>query len=70
MKKTIAIIAAAMAFMCININAFANQRCEEDWKERIMSEKIAFLTVEVGLTPEEAQVFWPVYNQVDRKSVV
>ena len=67
MKKTIAIIAAAMAFMCININAFANQRCEEDWKERIMSEKIAFLTVEVGLTPEEAQTFWPVYNQVEQQ---
>ena len=66
MKKTIAIIAAAMAFMCINISAFANQRCEEDWKERIMSEKIAFLTVEVGLTPEEAQTFWPVYNQVEQ----
>lgn len=66
MKKTIAIIAAAMALMCISINTFANKKCEGDWKERIMSEKIAFLTVEVGLTPEEAQIFWPVYNQVEQ----
>lgn len=29
-----------------------------------MSEKIAFLTVELDLTPEEAQAFWPVYNSV------
>ena len=29
------------------------------------AEKIAFLTLEVGLTPEEAQAFWPVYNQVE-----
>ncbi|MDE5732049.1 MAG: hypothetical protein K2H95_03320, partial [Bacteroidales bacterium] len=28
----------------------------------MMSEKIAFLTVELDLTPEEAQAFWPVYN--------
>ena len=35
----------------------------EDWKEKIQSEKIAFLTTEIGLTPEEAQAFWPVYNQ-------
>ena len=32
-----------------------------------MSEKIAFLTLEVGLTPEEAQVFWPVYNKVEKE---
>ena len=37
---------------------------KEDWREKIMSEKIAFLTMEMGITPEEAQVFWPVYNQV------
>ena len=39
----------------------------DDWKEKLMAEKIAFLTLEVGLTPEEAQVFWPVYNQVEKE---
>ena len=29
-----------------------------------MSEKIAFLTTAIGLTPGEAQAFWPVYNQM------
>lgn len=33
-----------------------------DWKEKMMSEKIAFFTTEMNLTPEEAQEFWPVYN--------
>ena len=32
-----------------------------------MSEKIAFLTVETGITPEEAQTFWPVYNEINKK---
>lgn len=35
---------------------------KNDWKEKMRTEKIAFLTAEIGLTPEEAQVFWPVYN--------
>lgn len=34
-----------------------------DWEKRIQSEKIAFFTSELDLTPEEAQVFWPLYNQ-------
>lgn len=36
----------------------------EEWKQKMMSEKIAFLTTELNITPEEAQIFWPVYNQV------
>lgn len=31
--------------------------------ERIQSLMISFITRELDLTPEEAQVFWPVYNQ-------
>lgn len=33
----------------------------------MMSEKIAFLTTEIGLTPEEGQTFWPVYNQISQE---
>lgn len=40
---------------------------QNDWKDRMMSEKIAFLTMETGMTPEEAQAFWPVYNQVTKE---
>jgi hypothetical protein len=30
---------------------------------KLHNEKIAFFTSEIDLTPEEAQQFWPVYNQ-------
>lgn len=40
---------------------------KEDWREKIMSEKIAFLTTELSITPQEAQLFWPVYNQVQKE---
>ena len=39
-----------------------NDQRKKDW-ERLQAEKIAFITQELDLTPEEAQVFWPVYNQ-------
>ena len=45
----------------------ASDNHQNDWKQKMMSEKIAFLTMEMGITPEEAQAFWPVYNQVDKK---
>ena len=48
----------ALSFML----AGAENKCE--WKEKMMSERVAFLTMEMTLTPEEAQVFWPIYNQI------
>jgi len=35
----------------------------EEKREEIESMKVAFLTKKLELTPEEAQKFWPVYNQ-------
>ena len=32
-------------------------------REKIEVQKIAFITKQLDLTPEEAQKFWPVYNQ-------
>lgn len=39
----------------------------EDWQERIRAEKVGFLTGELGLTTEEAQKFWPVYDAGQKK---
>ena len=35
--------------------------------EQIQVERIAYFTETIGLTPEEAQLFWPVYNEMDQK---
>ena len=35
----------------------------EAQKEKIKAHKIAFITDHLNLTPEEAQKFWPIYNQ-------
>lgn len=63
--KKIIIITAALVFGAVN--AFANNEAKEEWKEKLQAEKIAFLTMEIGLTPQEAQVFWPVYNEINEE---
>ena len=59
------IFAIIATMTCMSISAQAHRG--EEWKEKMKAEKIAFLTLEIGLTPEEAQVFWPVYNQVEKE---
>ena len=36
-------------------------------REQIEAHKIAFITKQLNLTPEEAQAFWPVYNQCQKQ---
>ena len=40
-------------------------RPNKKMREQIKAEKIAFIASEVDLTPEEAQVFWPIYNKYE-----
>lgn len=63
MKKTLFILLISFV---LTGTASASHNNEGDWRQKIMSEKIAFLTMETGITPEEAQVFWPVYNEVSK----
>ncbi len=35
--------------------------------EKIKAEKISFFTEKLSLTPSEAQAFWPVYNEFEKK---
>ena len=68
MKRTLiyAIFIAMTALISATASAQPNIP-EDNWKKRMMSEKVAFFTVELDLTPEEAQKFWPVYNQIDKE---
>lgn len=64
--KNIRLFTAVAAFAVIALTSSLNAQPtkKENWREKMMAEKIAFITMELSLTPEEAQVFWPVYNQV------
>lgn len=62
--KTSRLFTATAVLALFAITALAQPK--ENWQHRVKSEKIAFITAELDLTPEEAQVFWPVYNQIEK----
>jgi hypothetical protein len=37
--------------------------------EQVQIERIAYFTEKIGLTPEEAQLFWSLYNELDNKRI-
>ena len=65
--KNFKLFAAVAAFAMIAFSSSINAQAPKQgkWQERVMAEKIAYFTAALELTPEEAQVFWPVYNQID-----
>lgn len=47
-----------------------SQRGKGQWQERheqLEAQRIAYITRELSLSPAEAQAFWPVYNQYNKK---
>ncbi len=40
----------------------------KEMQERIKAQKVAFITERLNLTPDEAQLFWPIYNQFEDKT--
>lgn len=84
MKRILSIVMLACA---VNLAASAQVQAQKPQKhgdkaemaqrgkemiQRMESEKIAFYTQAIGLTPEEAKDFWPIYNSVetDQKELI
>ena len=72
MKKVFSVLCALAVFA---VGAFAQtpqgpqgprRGGDNGWRERVRSEKVAFLTQEIDLTESEAQVFWPIYNELQK----
>lgn len=63
MKTMISMAMATIAALCLSFNASARHGDGDKFK----SEKIAFITTELNLTPAEAEKFWPVYNQLSQE---
>ena len=63
MKKNI-IYGFLLFIFSISISQAQERRSKE---ERIQALKVAFITEELGLTPEQSQQFWPLYNELQGK---
>jgi Spy/CpxP family protein refolding chaperone len=76
MKTTAKNTFLLLAFLCFSSLSYAQPKGapaktradrQQEKRENIESMKIAFLTNKLDLTPDEAQKFWPVYNQYQDK---
>ena len=66
MKSKIAYLVAAL--MLLPLCSFGHQpEGKRSHKEQWIAQKIAYLTEVMDLTTEEAQVFWPIYNQAQKE---
>jgi hypothetical protein len=58
------ITAAILLMLTASAALFAQP---QEKQEKIEAMKVAFITTKLDLTPQEAQVFWPVYNEYENK---
>lgn len=58
MKKYLVLI-----FILTGFAALAQNNKQQDAKAKLEAARIALITERLGLTPEQAQKFWPIYNQ-------
>ena len=63
--KKILILIFAVGF--IATFSFAQEELEASKREKLQALKVAYLTDQLSLTPEEAQSFWPLYNELEEK---
>ena len=54
-----------LLILFVMFGAFSQVKAQNG--EKIQALKIAFITQKLQLTPDEAQKFWPVYNQYDNE---
>ena len=52
--------------LILTFSTFA-QKANGQFSDRLQSQRIAFITQRLTLTPEESQQFWPIYNQYTEK---
>jgi len=60
--KTLTIIAA---FLLSAFSIYGQDKSE--LRDRLESQKVAFITTELNMTAAEAQGFWPIYNEYNDK---
>lgn len=56
-----------LSLFCLPSAILAQQAADDQMKDRIRAAEIAYLSQKLDLTPEEAQKFWPLYNQYTKE---
>ncbi|WP_372774960.1 hypothetical protein [Mangrovibacterium sp.] len=64
--KNLSIILLLMFF---SLASFAQIKDRMEEFERYKSNRVSYMTEKLQLTPEEAQKFWPIYNEYDQSRI-
>lgn len=64
MKRTIYTL---LALFLLSSTVSGQIKYRKNSREKIKSYKISYLTDKLGLTPKQAEKFWPVYNKYDEE---
>jgi hypothetical protein len=56
-----------MLFSSLQLFAQKEKMMDPKMIEVIKSKKVAFITEQIGLTTQESQKFWPVYDKLDKE---
>jgi len=67
MKRYTLLFVIAITLMFGSTAALAQDNRTQERRENIESAKVAFITDKVGLTTEQSQKFWPLYNEYEAK---
>lgn len=65
MKQTLVLL--LLFFTLTFSGTIASAQDKHDRQENVEAAKVAFLTDKMGLTPEQSQKFWPMYNEHEAK---
>lgn len=66
MKKLL-ILSVLVLLNSVQVVMAQDEDLEPSKRERLEALKVAYLTEKLSLTPEEAQQFWPLYNELENK---
>ena len=64
---TIKSLLAFILLITTTVSFSQNGRLLKQKKEQVKSIKVAYITNELNLTPDEATKFWPLYNEFEEK---
>lgn len=66
MKTQIALVIMAL-FTSTLMSAQPSKRLDGQRMQQIEAQKVAYITTQLDLTPEESEAFWPIYNEYSEK---
>ena len=61
------VVTVILAFLMGTLAAQERRGPSPETFEKIKAEKVSFFTSKLDLTPAEAQAFWPIYNEFEKK---